>query len=153
MNRQERRRRSALAWLVGALVTVALREPGSLAADTGDIVVTDAWSRVTPPGVRVGVVYLTLECRGSADRLIGLETDTADEAEIHEVREVNGRVQMRKVSTLDLVANESVTLAPGGLHVMLIGLHEPLAAGSRHTLTLEFESAGRIAVDVEVRAP
>jgi copper(I)-binding protein len=60
---------------------------------------------------------------------------------------------MRKVGPIDLTPEAPLVLEPGGLHVMLTGLRGQLAAGTHHTLTLVFEHAGRVSVDVEVRRP
>jgi len=80
----------------------------------------------------------------------------AQGAEIHSSASANGLVEMRRIEALPLGAGASVELAPGGTHVMLVGLAAPLTAGAKVELTLVFAGAGEIAVEVPVvdaRAP
>jgi copper(I)-binding protein len=64
----------------------------------------------------------------------------------------SGMMEMRKVEKIAIPAGKTVSLAPGGYHVMLLGLPKPLVAGQKFTLTLTFEKAGKVDVPVEVRA-
>ena len=141
-----------LAALAGPLV---LATAGiALADEAPRIDVTGAWSRATAPGARVGVVYMTIDTRGDADRLVALESAVAERAEIHEMHEEGGAMRMRKAGPpFDLDNAAPLVLEPGGLHVMLMGLTQPLVAGTSHTLTLVFENAGRVPVEVAVRSP
>jgi len=126
----------------------------AMAADeTLDVTVSGAWSRATPPGAEVGVAYMNVTVHGGPDRLLGAESALAERAEIHEMRTDQGAMQMRTVGPIELTPAQELVLEPGGLHVMLIGLRESLVAGEHHTVTLVFEHAGRVPVDVEVRAP
>jgi hypothetical protein len=101
----------------------------------------------------VGAVYLTLVGGPQDDRLVGAETPRAAMAQIHVVSEADGMARMRQTTGVDVPARTSVKLAPQGTHIMLMDLPRPLVAGERFPLTLQFERAGRIVVDVEVRAP
>lgn len=120
---------------------------------TGSVSVSAAWARATPPGMAVGAVYLTLVGGPQGDRLVGAETPRAAMAQIHVVSEAAGMARMRQTEGVDVPARMSVKLAPQGTHIMLMDLPRPLVAGERFPLTLQFERAGRIVVDVEVRAP
>ena len=87
------------------------------------------------------------------DRLIGVSSDVAAKVQIHEMKVINGIMQMREVSDgLAIPAGASVTLKPGSYHVMLIGLKKPLIAGQTFPLTLTFAKAGNISVTVPVQA-
>lgn len=136
-----------------ALLTAAFIAWVSVAAETA-IEVTGAWSRATPPGANVGAVYLTLDTAGEAARLVAIESPVAERVELHEMRHEGGAMRMRKLGppfTLD--GAEPLVLEPGGLHLMLIGLKQPLVAGDHYTLKFVFEQAGPVSVDVEVRSP
>jgi periplasmic copper chaperone A len=112
---------------------------------------SDAWARATPPGVQTGAAYLTVTGGSENDRLVRVESEVAASVEMHRVIEVDGTVQMRPVETVEVAADSNVVFAPGGLHLMLVNLTHPLIAGSHFELTLIFEKAGRVQVDVEVR--
>jgi hypothetical protein len=114
------------------------------------LVVRDAWVRATPGAA---AAYLTLENRsGRSDRLVSVGSPVARRVELHESRVENGIMRMRRIEGIAVPAGGSVRLEPGGLHVMLMGLHEPLAEGQGVPLTLSFESGATPAVDAEVRA-
>jgi periplasmic copper chaperone A len=139
------RRRAALGLLLVGL--------GCVCAGAGaepSIHVLDAWARATPPGVENGAVYCKILNHGAADRLVGARTSAARAAEIHTSVEENGIVEMRPTDALPIGAGASVDLAPGGTHVMLVGLRAPLAAGAKIELTLVFANAGEVAVEVPV---
>lgn len=97
--------------------------------------------------------YFTLENRSDrADRLVSVASPVARRAELHESRVENGVMRMRPVEGIAVPAGGSVRLEPGGLHVMLMELSEPIAEGRRVPLTLTFESGATLAVDAEVRS-
>lgn len=125
----------------------------ALAQETS-IKVEQPWARATPGGASTGAVYMTLENKtSSADRLTGASSDVADKLQIHEMKVVNGTMTMRELAGgLPIPADGSVVLKPGSYHVMLIGLKKPLNAGETFPLTLTFEKAGKITVDVPVKA-
>ena len=90
----------------------------------GDLAITEAWSRATPKGAKVGAGYLTIENKGSTpDRLIGGSADVAGKVEIHEMAMSNGVMKMRPLETgLVIEPGKTVKLAPSGYHVMLMDL-------------------------------
>ena len=112
---------------------------------------TQAWARATPPGLAVGAAYLTLTGGSQADRLVGASTPRARMVQIHVTVESNGVAGMRESDGVDVPAGRTVVLAPGGTHLMLMGLDGPLVVGQDLPLTLEFEQAGRIEVVAKVR--
>jgi hypothetical protein len=138
-------RRAALGVLLAALACA--RAAG--AAEPA-IHIVDAWARATPPGVENGAVYCKIMNHGGADKLVGARSSAAHGAEIHASMAANGVVEMRRIEALPIGAGVSVELAPGGTHVMLVGLAAPLAAGAKVELTLVFAIAGEIVVEVPV---
>lgn len=112
------------------------------------------WSR---PGLQGnnGVIYLTLSNDGQeADRLVGVQTDVAQAAELHQVRMENDVMKMEPVAGgLEIPAGGQVALEPGGYHVMLVDLNQNLKAGESFSVLLQFEKEGEIMVDVEISQP
>jgi copper(I)-binding protein len=124
----------------------------SLPAAGGTLEVTGAWSRSTPPGVKVGVVYFTLKNdTGKSDRLLRISSPVAGSAQVHRTEILDGIARMREVAVLHVEAGQTVEFAPNGMHVMLTGLKKPLVAGEKFELDLLFEVAGARKVPVVVR--
>jgi periplasmic copper chaperone A len=120
----------------------------------GDLVITQAWSRATPGGAKVGGGYLTIENKGSApDRLMGGSADVADKVQVHEMAMNNGVMTMRPLDKgLVIEPGKTVKLAPGGYHLMLLDLKSPLKQGDKLPVTLEFEKAGKVALSLDVQS-
>ena len=108
-----------------------------------EITVT-AWGRATPPGVSVGAIYLTIRNTGLDDTLLGVSCPLAHAAEVHETRMVSGVMEMREVPQLAIPAHGAVKFSPEGLHLMLLGLAQPLKEGMRVPFTLTFRRAGAV---------
>lgn len=145
----------SLYGLALAAVLIAAAAPAlSQAAGSSTITVEQPWARATPVGAKTGAAYLTLANKSkTADRLTGASSDVADKVQIHEMKVVNGVMQMREVAGgLAVPAGGSVTLKPGSYHMMLLGLKKPLVAGQSFPLTLTFAKAGNISVTVPIRA-
>jgi copper(I)-binding protein len=120
-------------------------------AEDSPIHVADAKARPTAPG-GTGVVYMIVMNHGAADDdLTGLSTPVADKAEMHRSITENGVSRMDAVADLPVKANEAATFGPGGLHVMLMGLKQPLKLGDSFPLTLNFAKAGVVTVTVSVQ--
>jgi len=111
----------------------------------------DVWARATPLGAKTGAAYMTLINKGPADdRLIGVATPIAGEAQIHSMSLDNGVMMMRPVPVLDLKAGGTQTLKPGGYHVMLMDLKAPLVEGQSFPLTLVFAKAGKVGATAKI---
>jgi copper(I)-binding protein len=124
----------------------------ALPAFAGGLTVTNAWSRTTPPGVTVGVVYFTLKNdTGKSDRLLKISSPIAAKVQVHRTEIQDGMARMREVAVLHVDANQTVEFAPNGMHVMLMGLKKPLIEGQKFELELLFEVAGPRKVQVVVR--
>jgi periplasmic copper chaperone A len=119
----------------------------------GDLVITQAWSRATPNGAKIGSGYLTIENKGAAvDRLIGGSADAAGKVEVHEMAMKNGVMTMRSLDNgLAIDPGKTVKLAPGGYHLMIFDLKSPLKQGDKLPVTLEFEKAGKVKVTLDVQ--
>jgi copper(I)-binding protein len=123
----------------------AMAAHGSATFAVGDLVVEGPWAResVTPTGAG----YLTVRNDGDQDdRLIGVASEVAAKAELHGSTMEGGVMRMHPVEAVVVPAHGEAALAPGGLHVMLMGLKGRLEEGESFALTLEFEHAGTIEV-------
>ena len=138
---------SAFLALTAALV-VSCGQVRAQVATLGDLRVSAPWSRATPGSAPVAGGYFTLtNGGGSADRLVGVTTDLATKAEVHEMAMANGVMTMRQVpGGLPVPANGSVELKPGGFHIMFMGLKRGLKEGETFKATLQFEKAGPVEV-------
>jgi copper(I)-binding protein len=125
---------------------------GALPALAGTLTVTNAWSRSTPPGVKVGVAYFTLRNdTGHSDRLLKISSPVAESVQVHRTEILDGIARMREVAVLHVDAGQTVEFAPNGMHVMLMGLKKPLVEGEKFDLDLVFEVSGARRVPVVVR--
>ncbi|RME68821.1 MAG: copper chaperone PCu(A)C [Alphaproteobacteria bacterium] len=121
----------------------------------GSVMISHAYARVAYEGARSGAIYFSLRNEGAADdRLLSVSTPAAQRAELHHSIEENGVMRMRAVDGgIAVPAGGNVSLAPGGMHIMLFGLNQPLMPGDRFQAVLHFEKAGAVAVEVQVEAP
>lgn len=120
------------------------------AAPSSGINVRDCWSRATPPGIEVGVAYLVIDNHGKPDQLLAASSPVAKRAELHISEMENGIMKMRHLDTVDIKVGTPTTFAPGGRHIMLIGLKHPLKKGDTFPLTLTFKNSGPVRVTVPV---
>lgn len=117
------------------------------------ISVEDAYARASSPIAKSGAAFMMINNSGDeADRLIGVRTDIARKAELHtHIDDGNGNMSMRKVEGGFVVpANGTHVLKRGGDHVMMMGLTGPLNHGDILRMTLVFEQAGAIDLEVPV---
>lgn len=139
------------------LVAIALAAT-SLAASAheytlGTLHIVHPWARATAPGQPSGGVYLKVENKGGADRLVSASVDVAKLAQLHSMRMDGDVMKMEELPRgVELPAGQTVELKPGALHVMLLDLKGPLKAGDKFPMTLKFEKAGTIKVEVLVQA-
>ncbi|WP_324779695.1 copper chaperone PCu(A)C [Thiobacillus sedimenti] len=131
---------------------------GLLAAQSAwaaNLAVTDAWARATVPGQPVSGAYMQI--RSDADaRLVGVTSTAVPRVEVHEMSMDGGVMRMREVKAIELPKGKTVSLEPGGYHIMLMNLKKPIAAGDVIPLTLVIEADGKrqtVEVKAEARAP
>lgn len=117
------------------------------------VAVTDAWCRPSPNAVPNGGCFATF-LSSTDDRLTGGASPRAAQLQVHEMSMADGMMRMRELTEgLPLPAGEAVSLAPGGNHIMLMGLTAPLVEGETVPLTLRFASAPEVTVQAQVRKP
>lgn len=138
-----------LAWAIGGSGIAAAHD-----YQAGGLMIEHPFARVAHANAKSGAVYFSIVNQGdTADRLLAAETAVAARAELHQSLEVDGVMRMQEmVDGIAIPAGATVMLAPGGLHVMLMGLKQPLAIGDRFKATLNFAAAGTVEVDVHVEA-
>lgn len=136
--------------LILALYPVLFGFPPAQTADQahGDLRITNAWSRATPEGAPVGAGYLTITNAGTqSDRLVSGETAIPSKVEFHEMSMTDGIMRMRPLASgIDIPAGGSVELKPGGLHIMFIGLKNPIELGKPFSVALTFARSGKVEV-------
>jgi len=132
-----------LAFAAGlAVASAALAQPTQLEVD-------NAWAGATPGKAENGAAYVTITSP-TADRLVSASTPVAKKAELHTMSMQGMVMKMRPISGVDIPAGQVVSLKPGGEHIMLMGLNEPLREGQSFPLSLDFEKAGPRTVMVTV---
>ena len=121
------------------------------AAHAEAIVVTDGWARASIGDASNSAAYFVLTTDGEdSDRLVAATTPIAERAEIHDHLIEDGIARMRPVDAIDVLPGQSVTLEPGGLHIMLMGLTKKLEPGATLPLTLSFEKAGEMDIELPI---
>ncbi len=149
---------AAAATLACALAIPTFAQDGDMAMDmaepivAGDLVITQPWTRATPPAAVTGAGYLTITNNGDTDdRLLGFESDVAAVTEVHEMIMADDRMMMRPLEDgLVIPAGETVVLRPGGFHIMFIDLAAGIEEGASVHVTLVFAVAGEVTIDLEV---
>ena len=115
------------------------------------ITVEEPWTRATPPGAKVGAGYMKIKST-AGDRLVGASSPAAARVEMHVTEKKGDVMRMREVKAYDIPARGGFELSPGGAHLMLVDLKAPLKEGAKVPLTLRFEKAGDVKVELQVRA-
>ena len=138
---------AALSLTVASILAIA----SAARAQDGGIEVREVFSRATIGQATSGVVYLTIVNHASApDRLMSASTPVAARTDLHMTVRDGDIVRMRRLETIAVEAGGTVAFEPGGAHVMLSGLAAPLREGESFELTLEFEAAGPMTLEVPV---
>ena len=146
-------RKSCGAILFGALIMMPAMSGTALSAET--VRAVNAWVRTPVPGQKTAAAYLDLTSDADA-ALVAAESPAAGKVELHTMNMDGGVMRMRPVPKVDLPAKKTVKLAPGGLHIMLFDIKQPLKEGDKVPLVLKFQGAGKapstVKVEAEVRA-
>jgi hypothetical protein len=140
------------ALLVGAPVTSPATAAGDY--DLGSIHISQPWSRATPKGAASGAGYMTVTNKGAIPERVNCVSDDASaQCQIHSMTMEGGVMKMRPVEGgLEIKPGESVSLKPGGYHMMFLSLKHPLEQGQTVKVTLKFDHAGTIDLDYPVLA-
>ncbi len=164
---------------LSALGAAACGDDDTSSSGSAAPTVSGAWARTSASMASAGAAYMEIHGGTSDDALVSVAapSDIAGKAELHETTMAgggsasaghgmssttmgmgssgstgSGMMEMKQVAKIDVPKGKMVSLAPGGYHVMLLELKQPLTAGQKFTLTLTFENAGKVDVPVEVRA-
>ena len=135
----------ALGMLIGAV--------GAHDYKLGDIAIIHPWAKPSIGQAKAGAAFVTIFNNGSSDdRLLAAKSDASELVELHAHKMDGGVMRMRPVEAIVVPAGDAAELAPGGNHIMLLNLKSPLVAGETFPVTLVFEKAGEITVEVKVDA-
>ncbi len=116
------------------------------------VTVGEPWVRATVAAQKATGAFMTLTSVQPV-KLVGVSSPAAGAVEVHEMKMVDDMMKMRQMQSLDLPSGQPVKLAPGGYHLMLLELKQPLKDGDKVPLTLEFEDAKKVRSKVVVDAP
>ncbi|SEV87525.1 hypothetical protein SAMN04488515_0004 [Cognatiyoonia koreensis] len=137
-----------------ALCLAAFATLASAETKVGDLMLTDPFTRATLPNAPVAGGFLTIVNMGETDdTLVAATSDIAGTTEIHTMEMDGDVMRMRELEDgLPVPAGEAVELKPGGFHLMFMQLNAPLVEGETVSVTLTFESAGEVTLDLPVGA-
>jgi len=138
------------------IVVAVLNAATAVAHDykIGSLEIAHPWARATPPSAPAGGGFLKITNTGTTpDRLVSATSPGAEIVQVHEMKMDGSVMRMREVEKgLEIPPGGSVTLAPGGYHLMMMGLKAPFKQGASVPVTLVFEKAGKIDVELAVEA-
>jgi copper(I)-binding protein len=117
-----------------------------------EVTIANGWVRASAPGQQVGAAYMTLTSK-TPTSLVYVEASVSDSTEIHSMSMDNGVMKMRSLEELVLAPNTPVKLAPGGYHLMLIDLKEPLKVGGKVKFRLCFKDKQNQIAEQEITLP
>ena len=142
--------------VAGFVLALAIVTTSATAADVriGDLKIEQFWTRATPGGAKVAVGYLTITNVGTEpDVLVSGTFEKSARVEVHEMKVENDIMRMREMADgLEIKPGETVTLKPGGSHLMFMGLSERLREGETVTGTVTFRRAGTVKLQFPVRS-
>lgn len=139
---------------IAALAVLWTGAAGAHDYKLGTLEIGHPWARATPPTAPAGGGYMTITNKGTdPDRLVSVKSPAAGMVQVHEMKMEGNVMRMRELEGgLAIPPGSTVALAPGGLHLMMMGLKVPLKQGERVLVTLVFEKAGTIDVELAVTA-
>ncbi len=147
-----RRVRTLLAAV--AIVATLAGCGGAGTTASGSLTTSEAWARPGPAGGETAAYLTIANAAGAADTLVSASSPDADSVGLHQtMTDASGMTAMQPMAGIDIPAGASVTLAPGGTHLMVMGLAKDLAAGGTLDLELHFKNAGTVTVKVPVKQP
>lgn len=133
-------------------LTLAAIISSSTGVSASNVMIIQAFARASAtPAAGSGAAYVSLMNHAAeADRLLAAATPAAASAEIHITETADDVVKMTAAGPLEIPAMGTLEMRPGGYHIMLMGLKEPLSKGAEIEVTLTFEKAGEVVVKVPV---
>lgn len=146
----------ALALAAAPASVIGLAAP-AIAEDVmaGDLMISGAFTRATLPNAPVGGGFLTITNHGAADdRLVSATSPASEIVQIHEMKMEGEVMKMAELPDgLVIGAGQTVELKPGGFHLMFMKLKAPFVEGQTVPVTLTFEKAGSVTVNLDVGSP
>lgn len=137
--------------LVVALTMTTAASSAQESARAGDMVIERPWARASIVANRPAAAYLTVRNQGTAsDTIVSVRSPVAGRAEIHAITNDGGVMKMAPAGPIEIPAGSEQSLAPGGLHIMMTKLKAPLVKGETLEMTIVFEKAGDVTVQVPV---
>ncbi|NLC08514.1 MAG: copper chaperone PCu(A)C [Gammaproteobacteria bacterium] len=124
---------------------------GQYVATVASIGIEQPWSRALPPTAHTGATFVSIYNQGRADRLMSAYSPVAEKTELHNHIHQDGLMKMVEVEFIDVPANGTLELKPGSFHIMLIGLKQSLNEGEHFPIRLDFEQAGSVELEVQVK--
>lgn len=121
-------------------------------AKIGRVTISGAYTKATVAGQMAGSGFMKIAVSGVSDQLIGATSPAAGDVQMHSMSMEGTTMKMRQMNSIEIPANSSVELTPGGLHLMLMGLKTPLKAGDSVKIKLKFASSGEVEVSFPVKA-
>lgn len=145
---------SGFAFVQSTAAQAAQAMPAGPVVTVGDLSLTGAFTRATLPSAMAGGGFLAITNNGAeADRLVSAASPVAKMVQLHEMKMEGDQMKMsQKEGGIEIAAGETVTLAPGGLHIMFMGLNTPFVEGETVPVTLTFEKAGTVEIELAVMA-
>jgi periplasmic copper chaperone A len=140
---------------LAAFVFTALGVMAAPAAWAGQVTVSNAWVRATAPGQEVAGAFMDIQSDANA-RLVSANSTLIPRVEMHEMKMDGDVMRMREVKFIKLPKGETVSLKPGGYHIMLMNLKRPIAPGDKIPLTLVIETQGKrekVQVEAVAKSP
>lgn len=138
--------------LIVSLMAIGSAIAAIAPVQVGDLAITDFWAKPNVAG-KNSAAYLTISNpKEVQDKLVKVESDVAATMELHNHMNENGVMKMRPVNAIDIIGKE-VSLKPGSLHIMFMGLKQDLKEGEVVTLKLTFEKAGIIQIEFPIKKP
>jgi|ERR1700735_4289167 periplasmic copper chaperone A len=133
-----------------SLVFAGVLAASPVLAQDSPIRLEQGWARATAGKSTIGAAYVTVDSSAD-DRLVAAASPVAGQVQFHEDSMDNGVMKMRQLDEVDVHAGQKLVFKPNGLHLMLIGLNQPLVAGETVKLTLTFEKAGAVETQIMVK--
>ena len=138
--------------VAGLIVCLGMGVTVVSACDTHSLNVSEATIKLPPVNAHNAAAYMQITNPTDAPMtIVAIKTDIAEKNELHESRVIDGVASMQEIHKLVIESKSTVSLAPGGLHIMLIGLKDPIKAGQSIPVTLEFESGKNVVISAIVK--
>ncbi len=143
---------AAGAFLPFPSIVNAASPTGFIQVSADDVTVEQPWARASAGNASTAAAYVTLVGGTQPDRLVGVTTDAATTAEVHESITDNGVMKMRPVTGgLEIKPGQTVELKPQSFHIMMMGGKQPIEQGKPFKASLTFEKAGSVDVEFAVQ--